>query len=194
MNQANAKQFLRNTALSQRQKIPPVQKQLKDDAVVKNLMSQPLWGGQQTVHCYLPIKSQHEVETKKCIEGFINSGHEVWASYLPKNKTNDGFCRLSNDTRYTIGRYSIPLPEEDAEKTCYPTVVIVPCVAVDRRGNRLGYGSGWYDTFLSQHQEALRIGLVHNQFVYDSIPYNNNDQQLDMIVTEKRIINCERNI
>lgn len=192
MNKAGDKQFLRDAVQSQRHKILSARRQSNDNAIAKNLMRQSHWGVQQTVHCYLPIKIQHEVETKKCIGGLIDGGHEVWASYLPSSCTSDGFCKLSNDTRYTIGRYSIPLPQEEVENTCYPTVIIVPCVAVDRHGNRLGYGSGWYDTFLSQRQEALRIGLVYDQFVYDSIPYNNNDQQLDMIVTEKRIINCER--
>lgn len=194
MNKAKNKQLLRDAVLSQRREISSAQRWSNDNAITRILLSQSIWGEKQRVHSYLPIKSQYEVEAIDCIARLIDGGHELWTSYLPKNQSGDGFCRLSSTTQFKVGRYSIPLPQEKVEKVCHPTVIIVPCIAVDKQGNRLGYGSGWYDAFLSQHKEALRIGLVYDQFLHNSIPHNEFDQQLDMIVTEKQVIFCERKI
>ena len=68
-------------------------------------------------------------------------------------------------------------------------VVLVPGLAFDRFGNRLGRGKGYYDRFSRRlHADTLTIGLALDEMVFDLIPHNENDQPVKMIITEHRMI------
>ncbi len=160
--------------------------------ILDKLKNVKLLESKKIVHVYLPIARKNEIDTWPVVKWLLEAGHEVWTSYLPEDESEDGFCLVREDTTYGIGRYGIPLPQTKVEKDCTPDVVIVPCLAADVQGNRLGYGSGWYDWFLANHKKAVRIGLVYGEFLYDEIPHTKDDQQLDVIVTERKIIHTGR--
>lgn len=72
-----------------------------------------------------------------------------------------------------------------------PEIVIVPLVAFDRRGGRLGYGGGFYDRTLEQlrsRRSTLAIGFAYAAQEAESLPLEPTDQPLDLIVTEQGII------
>ena len=66
-------------------------------------------------------------------------------------------------------------------------VVLVPALAVDRRGHRLGYGKGFYDRMLGQI-EAFKVGAVFEACVFDCIPTETHDVPVDIMVTELNTI------
>jgi len=66
-------------------------------------------------------------------------------------------------------------------------IVIVPGVAFDKKGNRIGYGKGYYDIFLKK-TKALKIALAFDFQVEDKIKSEDIDVPMDMIITEKEII------
>ena len=69
------------------------------------------------------------------------------------------------------------------------SVVLVPGLAFDRFGNRLGRGKGYYDRFLFRlPSEVLTIGLAFDGMIRDQVPYDENDHPVKMIVTESRIL------
>jgi 5-formyltetrahydrofolate cyclo-ligase len=70
-------------------------------------------------------------------------------------------------------------------------VALVPGVAFDRRGGRLGFGGGYYDCFLPT-TPALRIGIAFDQCVADELPCGEHDQRMDWLATPSEIIKCER--
>ena len=68
-------------------------------------------------------------------------------------------------------------------------VVLVPGLAFDHFGNRLGRGKGYYDRFLSRlSSDTLTIGLAFEGMIHDQIPHDENDCPVKMIVTESRIV------
>jgi 5-formyltetrahydrofolate cyclo-ligase len=72
-------------------------------------------------------------------------------------------------------------------------VVLVPCVAVDRRGNRLGRGGGYYDRFLARPEvRAVRIALALREQVLDTVPAGEGDEPMDTIVTEDEVLRFNR--
>lgn len=77
----------------------------------------------------------------------------------------------------------------DAEKI---DCVIVPGLAFDVSGRRLGLGGGYYDKFLPRAVNAKKIALAYDFQIVEEIPVEPHDSPVDMIVTEKRIINAER--
>lgn len=68
-------------------------------------------------------------------------------------------------------------------------VVLVPGVAFDRRGGRLGFGGGYYDRFLPT-TPALRIGIAFDQCLAEDLPCGEHDQRMDWVATPSEIIHC----
>ncbi len=87
-------------------------------------------------------------------------------------------------------RYGIPEPIE-RDNTINPIaldVIIIPLLAADSNGNRLGYGKGFYDRLLGNcSPEALRIGLSFFEPT-EVLPNNEADEKLNFLVTPKRTI------
>lgn len=92
----------------------------------------------------------------------------------------------------TFGSYNIREPKPD----CSPTinvkdldVVIVPAVAYDKNCYRLGYGGGFYDRFLvNLRPDAKTIGIAFDLQIFDEVPREPHDAQLDFIITESQIL------
>jgi 5-formyltetrahydrofolate cyclo-ligase len=68
-------------------------------------------------------------------------------------------------------------------------VVLVPGVAFDRRGGRLGFGGGYYDRFLPT-TPALRVGIAFDQCLAEELPCDEHDQRMDWVATPTEIIDC----
>lgn len=68
-------------------------------------------------------------------------------------------------------------------------VILVPGVAFDLRGGRLGFGGGYYDRFLPT-TPALRVGLAYDLCLVAKLPRNEEDQRMDWVATPTRLIHC----
>ena len=86
---------------------------------------------------------------------------------------------------------SYGIPEPISKKKIIPEVLLIPLVAYDSQLNRLGYGGGFYDRYISiaQHnKKVIKIGLAFSYQKINKLPVNKNDQKLDYIITEKNLI------
>jgi 5-formyltetrahydrofolate cyclo-ligase len=69
--------------------------------------------------------------------------------------------------------------------------VLVPGVAFDKRGYRVGYGGGYYDRFFNKLEKSvIKIGLCYEMQILTEVPTDNYDIPIDYIITEKGLINC----
>jgi len=180
----NQKEQAREEVLTKRKKLTTKFAEIHKREIAENLRRLPTWRSSQIVHVYLSLEGRNEIDTWPIVKWLLENGHEVWSSHLPEDHVKDGFCQITINTKYGKDRFGAPLPIERVHKTINPSVIIVPCLAADNNGNRLGYGSGWYDRFLAKHPKALKIGLVYDQFLLDEIPHEPHDIQLDFIITE----------
>ncbi|UWR00420.1 5-formyltetrahydrofolate cyclo-ligase [Rhodobacteraceae bacterium S2214] len=99
------------------------------------------------------------------------------------------FRQWTPDSIMVPGTYGAAIPETGDWIT--PEIVIVPLVAFDRAGGRLGYGGGFYDRTLEQlraKQPTLAIGFAYADQEADNLPLEATDQPLDLIVTERGVI------
>lgn len=90
------------------------------------------------------------------------------------------------------GDHRIPVPAASA-RTFQPDILLVPLLAYDRTGFRLGYGGGYYDRTLAMLRKAgqvVAIGLAFADQAVDSVPHDALDQQLDWILTESGPLRC----
>ena len=83
------------------------------------------------------------------------------------------------------------IPEPISRKKVNPEILLVPLVAYDSELNRLGYGGGFYDRYISNlqyHKKIIKIGLGYSFQKINKLPTNQYDKKLDYIMTEKDFI------
>ena len=94
-----------------------------------------------------------------------------------------------------IGVYGVLEPNKEfIRPVSYDVIelVLVPGAVFDIKGNRIGYGAGYYDRFLSKLDESIpKIALAYDFQIVDKITPHEHDVPMDYIITEKRIIDCK---
>ena len=97
---------------------------------------------------------------------------------------------VADRTNLISGHYGILEPPVATIATLYDVdVIIVPGVAFDQTGHRLGFGKGYYDRALMQKSpQTLLIGLCHNFQLVDQLPHEAHDIPMDIIVTDHQVV------
>ncbi len=99
------------------------------------------------------------------------------------------FSRWEPECRLVPGPFGAEIPE--LEELLEPHILIVPLVAFDRRGGRLGYGGGFYDrtlALLRAKRPTLAVGFAFAAQEAEALPLEQTDQPLDLVVTEEGVI------
>jgi 5-formyltetrahydrofolate cyclo-ligase len=129
-----------------------------------------------------------EVITDKIIDHALAMDKNV---YLPRVNGNDmDFYMIASRDELEEGSWHIPEPKPDScnlFNSNANALVIMPLVAFDRNGNRIGYGKGYYDRFLSKHLTGTKIGIAYS-LQECKIESEETDIRMDFVVTEKEII------
>ena len=129
-----------------------------------------------------------EVITDKIIDHALAMDKNV---YLPRVNGNDmDFYMIASRDELEEGSWHILEPKPDScnlFNSNANALVIMPLVAFDRNGNRIGYGKGYYDSFLSKHLTGTKIGIAYS-LQECKIESEETDIRMDFVVTEKEII------
>lgn len=145
------------------------------------------------IHFYLAIST--EVQTREMIEEALRLKKKVVVPVIHQEREGLTLSELDDLTPEMLqpGPFGIFQPRPEFQKEVAPNEVdlwIVPGVAFDHRGNRLGFGGGYYDRLLSR-AGGWAIGLAFDfQVVDDFLPAVQTDHPVDRIVTETRTILC----
>lgn len=117
----------------------------------------------QLVHTFLPIRRHNEVDTWPLIQWLWRHGIATAISVTDTETNQLTHYPLTADTVLAENKWGIPEPVIRAQPTIEPTaidMVIVPLLAFDRQGHRVGYGKGYYDRFLANcRPDCFTIGL-----------------------------------
>ena len=109
---------------------------------------------------------------------------------------NMDFYYIESLSELSLGSYEIrePDPEKSEKvKDFSNCVCLVPALAYDKNGYRLGYGKGYYDRFIKKFI-IISVGLCYNEFLSDGLPVEKHDEAVDCIATEHEIICLNRRI
>ncbi|MEI6292712.1 MAG: 5-formyltetrahydrofolate cyclo-ligase [Methanomicrobiales archaeon] len=146
--------------------------------------------GEKTVMVY--VSKPPEVDTMPLIKHLIRKGIRVVVPIIERETRTLRLSCLKDPGDLVTSTFSVPEPIGKEIPVCGGDleVVIVPLLAFDRAGHRLGYGAGYYDRFLSSYQQAKKIGAAFSCQEIGLVPADENDIAMDIIVTEREIISC----
>ncbi|HYF23146.1 MAG TPA: 5-formyltetrahydrofolate cyclo-ligase [Caulobacteraceae bacterium] len=136
---------------------------------------------------YHPFRS--EIDPRPLMRRLARAGCRLALPVTPAAGTSEplSFRLWSPERPCAPGRYAIPEPDVSGEAVG-PDLLLVPLLAFDRRGHRLGYGAGWFDRTLAALR-ALKpvtaVGLAWAAQEAERVPTDPWDQPLDGIVTER---------
>ena len=156
------------------------------DAICKKFLGLPEYKNAEVVFAYMDCKN--EVETKKVIEQCWKDGKTI---AVPKvfGEIMKYYVITSYDD-LEEGYFGIPEPKHESlqEIVCEDGIMILPGVAFDVSRHRVGYGGGFYDRYLEAHPDMKKIAFAFEFQVFEEVPFEEFDRQLEKIITEKRII------
>ena len=176
------KAALRRELRAIRRVMDPNERQALDAALVAKIKALDAFGKASALIAYWPTGS--EISLTPLFDTARALGIPV---YLPRTEA-DGmhFYRFEGESTLTPDRFGIPsptpenpLPQDTAHMLC-----ILPGLAADKAGYRLGYGGGFYDRFLCTFKGEMLFPLYH-RFLLDSLPHEPHDVKIPLIITEK---------
>ncbi len=142
----------------------------------------------KVIALYAPVR--HELDTAPLAEGLRAGGARLALPVIAEENSPLAFRAWSADVALIPGTHAIPIPPV-SEPTVSPDIVVVPLVAFDRKGHRIGYGAGYYDRTLEalrRERDILAIGYAYGAQEVDAVPAEPLDQPVNMIVTERGVI------
>jgi len=144
----------------------------------------------------LYISFGKEVVTKYIVDNLQSRGKRVFIPVtVPKTKALI-ISELKNfEEDLQVGHFGVMEPKEEALRPVDPSIldlVIVPGVAFDKSGYRIGYGGGYYDRFLPRlSHKATTVSLAFDMQLIDTIPTSKYDLPVQYIITEEQFIKCK---
>lgn len=133
-----------------------------------------------------------ELDTGPLATALLTAGAALAYPRVVPGQRQLAFHRVSSSAELGLSTFQIPEPDPAAPRVPVDHIAlfIVPGLAFDARGNRLGWGQGHYDITLSQNPEALRVGFAFEKQIIDTVPTGPHDLPMHMIVTDAGVRRC----
>ena len=191
---ARLKQRLRREALARRDRHPD--RDAASRTICAKLAALPQYSTAKVVMFYVHFRS--EVQTGALLAESLRSGKQVVVPYCQPDRL--GLFRLRDLEELAPGTLGIPEPKPALRglrhRLATPAeldLIVVPGVAFDRRGTRLGHGRGYYDKLLAQvRPDALLAGVAFQCQIFPEIPTAPHDVPMDLVITERAIYHGQR--
>ncbi|BAO54486.1 5-formyltetrahydrofolate cyclo-ligase [Nonlabens marinus S1-08] len=158
--------------------------------IANNVLKLDIWD-QSLFHLFLPIQTKNEVRTEYILQVIQGRDKNVALSRSDFETFELRHFLLTDQTTIKVNEYGIPEPKgDDFEiKDEDLDVVFIPLLAVDKYGNRIGYGKGFYDRFLAKcRPNTIKVGISFFEPLNFTITTNDTDMPLDQLVTPKGVV------
>ncbi len=184
------KNALRLRMKAVRQAMPPDEKADFDSRIRETFLHSTSYTKSSVILTY--VSTPIEVDTLAIIETALNDGKRVACPRCVDGTRRMEFYYIDSLTELSPGTFGVPEPEANPwrlyQEESHP-ICIVPGLAFDRWGYRLGYGKGYYDRFLSGYK-GWTVGLCYSSCVEYKLPHGRYDRAVDRLITEKYLRRC----
>lgn len=160
----------------------------KSLVIANKLLKMNIWD-KTYYHLFISIKEQKEIETDFILHILQGKNKEIVVAKSDFNTLTMKHFLLTDNTKFIKNEYNIYEPEDGLEVLVAKIdVVIVPLLAFDIKGNRVGYGKGFYDKFLLQCKpETIKIGFSFFEAEEEISDVFESDIVLDYCVTPEKV-------
>lgn len=175
------KQQIRAVLKENRKQLSPEKIVKKSERICENLLKYILKDNPEMIYFYYPLGS--EVNLLPLAEILLMEGIKI--AFPRTNHESMDFYPVTSLCDFQKGTLGImePIGKNPSEKST--PLVLVPGLGFDEKGNRIGYGKGFYDRYFSRFPDCRKIGIAYDIQIIKKIPINSHDIPMDMIITEK---------
>lgn len=189
MDLYNNKVYIRKSVIEKRDSITIDIKKEWDECILKKLIDSKSYKNSLVLFTFVSFGS--EVDTHKIISYALNDGKIV---YVPKIKSKDKgieIFRINTLSDLKPGYFNILEPLENCPVGNIKDIdlILIPGIAFDRNGGRIGYGAGFYDRFLTNINSAVpKLALAYQFQILGEVPMTELDVKVDGIISNKELI------
>ncbi len=185
----DTKDTLRKRMILLRECLTPVDREKASWYIFDSFFKTPEYINAETIFAFAGFGS--EVYTLNAVFKMINQGKQVALPRIMDKKEMEFFqVRKISDIRKNS--LKIPEPELSCPLASFrPDIIMMPGVAFDMKFNRLGYGKGYYDRYLTRmgyERFVWKAAIAFSCQVVQRVPHTDNDVSVDVIITEKKVI------
>lgn len=188
---SDMKQDLRKTILDKRNLLTTQEITQKSLEIKKRLFNLPEFKNANCISFYISFRN--EVKTYEMIKEALKLDKRVFVPVVEEKRVLSLSELKDFNNELEIGKFGILEPKVEYKRKVnlkQVVLVIVPGVVFDEKGNRIGYGGGYYDNLLNKIKDGLFIGLAYEFQIVSQIPATESDVPVHKIITENRIITC----
>lgn len=184
------KQELREILLKKRAAITPEERTECDNRILHSLTALPEY--QNCTHLFTYVSFRDEVDTRALIEQALISGRKVAVPRCIPGTPRIEFYFITSLSQLTPGSFEIPEPKPELSRLAAVSLpnalCVVPGLSFDRQGNRLGYGKGYYDRFLSGFK-GFSVGLCYTPLLSGQpLPAGRFDARIPVVITDTDVL------
>lgn len=183
------KKELRRRFLAERAALGAADKHTIDAEITRQVLESEAFRRAACIFVY--VSTQQEIDTRALLCAALDAGKTVCVPLC--GAAGEMTARqISSLDALRPGAYGIDEPDRFAREISPEQIdlVVVPALACDRNGYRLGYGGGYYDRFLCRTQ-AIRMALCAEKRLVESLPHMAFDQKCEWIITERQVLRTD---
>lgn len=188
-----SKKEYRELVLKERDNLK-VSKRIEWDKIIfDRLINSEYYKNSKVIFTFVSMKS--EVNTHNFIKHALKDGKIIGVPKIESKQKGMEVFRINSLKDLKVGFFDVLEPIEGCPKINNDEIdfIVMPGLAFDREGGRIGYGGGFYDRFqLSLNKKVDRIAVAYSIQIFDKVPMNELDVYIDGIITEEEFIICER--
>ena len=188
------KKSIRENIINKRNELSLDIKIQYDITIFNELINYEFYKNAKKIFTYVSFGS--EVDTIEFITYALNDNKEIYVPKTDKIKKEMVAMRINSLDNMIVDKWGILEPKHvDKDKICENfDLIIMPGVAFDRKGNRIGYGGGYYDKYFSQIKgESNKIVLAYDFQIVNSIENEAHDIRVNCIITNNEFIKINEN-
>jgi len=186
------KKRLRKAMKAERLALAKEEWQSRSARIVQNILAFEKFQQAKVVHGFIPDEHRHEVNLIPLLEWIISNQKKLLVPVVEEGELIS--VELTSFNHLERNSFGVLEPIERVPSSLESEIdlVLVPLLAVDSKGNRLGYGKGYYDRFFKRlNSQAFKLGVAFAFQVLNHVPATGNDIRLDAVVTESGMMLCK---
>ena len=184
------KDHIRQTIKLKRLALSSNEVQRRSGSVFQHLIESDFYQNAQSIACYISVKN--EVDTHHLIQTALKNSKQIGVPVTDPDG-HMAFQAISSLNILHPVRFGLLEPPRDTNAEIPPEsfdLILLPGLAFDNRGNRIGSGGGYFDRFLPT-TPARTAALSYDFQILNQIPTDSHDIRLDYIITESSVIACK---